>query len=350
MPEDQQDASYDYPPIRPSLQEILQRGEQQPEQPRPRGLPIPADPPQAAQPIPPQRGGASSQAGLGAWSGGEARSLPSVPKPGEPGSRFNPQVRERPAQQKRLPAPGAQMVDAADIPRAPGPDEDYSQESVAGAAVKGFTTGFAGGTVQGARQALPLPTGQSEQAAPAAVPAMGPRDFAEQTRRWNDEVSVRAGLSLVMLEQGLDMTDPASQRLVGESRGHVAERDAAMQREEAGLVQQGLLAPRTMEQATIDRVAIAKGIEAGLSGAAAPGPVAVQPGPDAVRASLPFEQEHGAAPGPDLDARYRRFPELRGAELDSSLPRHEVDARRVADMDAAHEASQREGGEGMQRR
>lgn len=43
----------------------------------------------------------SSQAGLAAYSGGEARSLPSVPAPGQPGSRFNPRVVSREEQAAR---------------------------------------------------------------------------------------------------------------------------------------------------------------------------------------------------------------------------------------------------------
>lgn len=52
-----------------------------------------------------EQGKSSSQAGLGAFAGGEAKSYPSVPAPGQPGSRFKPKTREREAQPQREMAP-----------------------------------------------------------------------------------------------------------------------------------------------------------------------------------------------------------------------------------------------------
>ncbi|MFD4943072.1 hypothetical protein ACFWNT_11150 [Streptomyces sp. NPDC058409] len=49
--------------------------------------------------------GANSQAGL-SGHGGPRRSYPSAPKPGEPGSRFNPVVRERRPQTREPETPG----------------------------------------------------------------------------------------------------------------------------------------------------------------------------------------------------------------------------------------------------
>lgn len=45
--------------------------------------------------------GASSQAGLNSFRGGQAKSLPSVPAAGKPGSRFNPRVVSREEQAER---------------------------------------------------------------------------------------------------------------------------------------------------------------------------------------------------------------------------------------------------------
>lgn len=59
--------------------------------------------------------GLNSQAGLAA-ARGPARSVPSSPAPGQPGSRFNPVVRERTPRPQPSPAPG--MVTSADVPKA----------------------------------------------------------------------------------------------------------------------------------------------------------------------------------------------------------------------------------------
>lgn len=61
------------------------------------------------------RDGVSSQAGLAAVRGPK-NSYPSVPKPGEPGSRFNPIVRERQPQQSA--DPDVRLIRAADTPAA----------------------------------------------------------------------------------------------------------------------------------------------------------------------------------------------------------------------------------------
>lgn len=60
------------------------------------------------------RDGISSQAGLSSLSGGQARSLPSVPQPGQPGSRFNPVVVSREEQAaRRAKAAAGKSPDAA---------------------------------------------------------------------------------------------------------------------------------------------------------------------------------------------------------------------------------------------
>lgn len=87
----------------------------------------------------PNKDGISSQAGLSSLSGGQARSLPSVPRPGEPGSRFKPVVvsreeqaarRERAAGKKSLGIglpPGG--TPAPDLPRNGSPGGPGAQGS-----------------------------------------------------------------------------------------------------------------------------------------------------------------------------------------------------------------------------
>ncbi|MDO5865108.1 MULTISPECIES: hypothetical protein [Paenarthrobacter] len=58
--------------------------------------------------------GPSSQAGLGAVRG-PRYSVPSSPAPGQPGSRFNPNVVERRPRPQAEPAPG--MITSADVPK-----------------------------------------------------------------------------------------------------------------------------------------------------------------------------------------------------------------------------------------
>lgn len=71
------------------------------------------DTPQRTGGITPSRPGVSSQAGLAA-ARGPVRSAPSSPAPGQPGSRFNPVVRDRKVSPK---VPGIpDMVTSADVP------------------------------------------------------------------------------------------------------------------------------------------------------------------------------------------------------------------------------------------
>lgn len=60
----------------------------------------------------------SSQAGLAAAQG-PRRSYPSVPSPGQPGSRFNPVVRERRSSTPERRPGGPDMIRSSDVPRAP---------------------------------------------------------------------------------------------------------------------------------------------------------------------------------------------------------------------------------------
>lgn len=109
--------------------------------------------------------GVSSQAGLSAFAGGRAKSLPSVPAPGQPGSRFNPRVVSREEQVARRSAsnaePGVRTKGAGkkslDIGAPSGliqgiPLEIMNpggavepEQSVAGAATQGFIGGALAG-------------------------------------------------------------------------------------------------------------------------------------------------------------------------------------------------------------
>lgn len=72
----------------------------------------------------PQPRGVSSQAGLAATRG-PARSVPSSPAPGQPGSRFNPVIRDRRVRPQA--SAGPDMVTSADVPgRGHGDDRKVS--------------------------------------------------------------------------------------------------------------------------------------------------------------------------------------------------------------------------------
>lgn len=110
----------------------------------------------------------SSQAGLNSYVGGQAKTLPTVPEPGEPGSRFNPVVVSREEQAARRSAQGTPVKAAAkkslDIGMPPGliqgvPPEilnaagreqrqGVEEPGVAEAAARGFAGGFVAGTQQ----------------------------------------------------------------------------------------------------------------------------------------------------------------------------------------------------------
>lgn len=106
-------------------------------------------PPSAGQPVP--KASANSQAGLAAHRGAaRILSVPSSPAPGEPGSRFNPIVRER-EQPEREPVDQSNTVPSFDEWRAAreGAQHEASQDSVAKAATSGFVDGFSGGVIHG---------------------------------------------------------------------------------------------------------------------------------------------------------------------------------------------------------
>lgn len=109
--------------------------------------------------------GVSSQAGLSSFAGGRAKSLPSVPAQGHPGSRFNPRVVSREEQAARRTAskatPGVRTKSAGKKSLGLGAPSGLIQgvpleimnpgsavepeQSVAGAAAQGFVGGALAG-------------------------------------------------------------------------------------------------------------------------------------------------------------------------------------------------------------
>lgn len=99
----------------------------------------------------------SSQADLNAFAGGRAKSLPSVPSPGQPGSRFNAVVADRgepmsreegvkAPRAKSLPLNTPQGMIQGIPPAIMNQTRDgEEEESVAGSAARGFAGGFIGG-------------------------------------------------------------------------------------------------------------------------------------------------------------------------------------------------------------
>jgi hypothetical protein len=99
----------------------------------------------------------SSQAGLNAYAGGRAKSLPSAPAPGQPGSRFNPVVADRGERVNHEEAVKGSRTKSLPLNTPPGmiqgippaimnqTREEDSEQTVAGAAAQGFAGGFLGG-------------------------------------------------------------------------------------------------------------------------------------------------------------------------------------------------------------
>lgn len=90
--------------------------------------------------------GPSSQAGLGAVRG-PRYSVPSSPAPGQPGSRFNPNVVERRPRPQAEPAPG--MITSADVPKPESSRQEQPQAKQPQAKQAQAKQAHAGGTVQG---------------------------------------------------------------------------------------------------------------------------------------------------------------------------------------------------------
>lgn len=169
---------YPYPDGTPpltqeSLRKMMGADEPAPEQAAPvrHGDRVPV--PRRELPIQPQP---SFQAGLAAYSGGAARSLPSVPAPGEPGSRFNPVVRERPAQPER-PLDEANRVQSfeewqASQAAVSEASKSHEGEGVVVAAANGFVNGAVGAGRRNLSQRNPSRSQIGIDGTPKKAPAL----------------------------------------------------------------------------------------------------------------------------------------------------------------------------------
>lgn len=119
--------------------------------------------------VPAEANGLSnSQAGLAAAQGPK-RSYSSVPRPGEPGSRFNPRVRERPVQTAVQPQ-NPDLIDSSDVPKdgaTPKPRRDLPSARTMGQFGVGGAQGAAAGLK--ATAAIPHPAAKAVGAAGGAV-------------------------------------------------------------------------------------------------------------------------------------------------------------------------------------
>lgn len=156
----------------------------------------------------------SSQAGLNAFAGGRAKSLPSVPAPGQPGSRFNAVVvdrGERMSREEGVKAPRAkslplnmppgmiQGVPSA-IMNATGDKEQ--EQTVAGAAAQGF----AGGFIAGAQTRMFGSSGGGEQE--GANPSW--RANNREAVALNTKIMAASAEAIALMDQDIaTMTDPA---------------------------------------------------------------------------------------------------------------------------------------------
>lgn len=177
----------------------------------------------------PRRGGVSSQAGLGAVAGPRT-SVPSSPAPGQPGSRFNPNVVERRPRPQAPAAPG--LLTSADVPKArPSQKEQRAArraEREAGAQLdrKMAKDGIRAG-VQGA---------QLGAKAGSAVPGLGTVA--------GGAIGAAAGVSVGSSKVAIDAGDPkrafrAGQPIGGLAGGAVAAGLAARNRDRQATAQQG---------------------------------------------------------------------------------------------------------------
>lgn len=159
-------------------------------------------------------GRVSSQAGLNAFAGGRVKSLPSVPAPGQPGSRFNAVVVDRGERMSREEGVKAPRAKSLPLNTPPGmiqgippqilnqPKNEESEQTVAGAAAQGF----AGGFIAGAQNRM------------FGGPGAGGQDSANPSWRENnrDVVALNTKLmaataeSITLMDRDIKtMTDPA---------------------------------------------------------------------------------------------------------------------------------------------
>lgn len=153
----------------------------------------------------------SSQAELNAFAGGRAKSLPSVPAPGQPGSRFNPVVvdrGERMSREEGMKAPRAKSLPLnmppgmiQGIPPAIMNQSKEEEPTVAGAAAQGFVGGFIGGAqnrmfgAAGGEQGAPNPSWRENNREAVAL---------------NTKMMATAAEGIALLDRDIAaMTDPA---------------------------------------------------------------------------------------------------------------------------------------------
>lgn len=137
-----------------------------------------------------------------------------VPSPGEPGSAFNPIVRDRPQQARNLPvAAASEMIDASTIP-----GREVAEDATVPEAVKqGFAQGFTGGLTGGSAVDSASTLGALEQVGEAVEASLSqPTDLAERMDRFPElrGVEVPTGNAARFPELMETAPVPADQELV----------------------------------------------------------------------------------------------------------------------------------------
>ena len=156
----------------------------------------------------------SSQAGLNAFAGGRAKSLPSVPAPGQPGSRFNAVVVDRGERMSREEGVKAPRAKSLPLNMPPGmiqgvpsaimnPARDKEQEqTVAGAAAQGF----AGGFIAGAQNRMFGASGGGEQE--GTNPSWQANN--QEAVAFNAKIMAATAETIALMDRDIEtMTDPA---------------------------------------------------------------------------------------------------------------------------------------------
>lgn len=249
-----------------------------------------------APPSAPHMSGPNSQAGLASHRGGGVPMPSRVPAAGQPGSPFNPVVRER---KRDLPVAGSDVIRGMPEHLRPSsstaqPQEQQEEQSVAGAAVEGFGSGFIGGMQAGVGD--------------PAVDRLGRQQQILSMMRADVELSREAGQTL-----------PEAER---ESWQNMLQRDefAADRMElttndyERDLVVQGKVPAR-------------EGLptrEHDLSRFGSEQMVASMPVPGAQSPwAPPAKGVARSAPGAEVGERMRRFPELRNSGAGQAPPHND---------------------------
>jgi hypothetical protein len=178
----------------------------------------------------------SSVAGLSSYSGGQAKTLPSVPSPGQPGSRFNPVVISREEQAARRARAEQSGPDAAaptspgvakgskkslDIGLPPGLINEVPKSTDAAAksaekpgVVKATTTGFAGGFLAGMQgvPSAPAPESLKAQGPPSTQAAVDARDVQPAVSAGTDPGVAAKGVGAAGLKvKAIDPSAPVAE-------------------------------------------------------------------------------------------------------------------------------------------